>query len=111
MLPDAGNMGEIAVVGTRGSKNGILAFCKGLVYSTMNQSPSGRAALPRRHARPREPVSVPRSGRVRGGRRKCRESSSDGVVFFVWSDYLRQIKIQGDLSRVEVIRGIRGTDI
>jgi hypothetical protein len=40
MLPDAGNMGEIAVVGTRGSKNGILAICKGLVYSTMNQSPS-----------------------------------------------------------------------
>jgi hypothetical protein len=37
-------------------------------------------------------------------------SSADGVVFFVWSDFLRQVKVEGDLSRVEVIRRVRGRD-
>jgi ribose transport system substrate-binding protein len=43
VVRDAGKMGEIAVVGTGGSKNGILAIREGLVYGTMNQSPSADA--------------------------------------------------------------------
>jgi ribose transport system substrate-binding protein len=40
VVRDAGKMGKIAVVGTGGSKNGIRAIREGLVYGTMNQSPS-----------------------------------------------------------------------
>jgi ribose transport system substrate-binding protein len=40
VVRDAGKMGKIAVVGTGGSKNGIRAIREGLVYGTMDQSPS-----------------------------------------------------------------------
>ena len=34
-------------------------------------------------------------------------SSVDGIVFFIWTDFLRQLLDQGDTSRVDIIRSVR----
>ena len=34
-------------------------------------------------------------------------SDADGVVFFLWSDFLRQALDDGDFSRVDVMRAFR----
>jgi len=34
------------------------------------------------------------------------KSSVDGMVFFIWTDFLRQLLDQGDSSRVDIIRSL-----
>jgi len=34
------------------------------------------------------------------------ESNVDGIVFFIWTDFLRQVQDQRDSSRVDIIRSM-----